>query len=189
MRSVCQCVSVLALTCAIGIGCVRQEMFSQSTHAEVTPPARSGASGIVRPLWPPPPHTQPKNDKARVFHATFYAREKSKRDPDGAIADLESALGLWPEYDADIHYGIAMAVDRNIPRSAQASAERLGLYKRKLEHLDKARACINAGGNWANDPMKTRSNNLRISIEQARICIKRLSPGSTPAGGLSPGEL
>jgi hypothetical protein len=146
-------------------------------------PSESGPSRVARPLWPPPPQPQPKNDVGRVFHATFYAREKSKRDPDAAIADLKSALGRWPDYDADFYFGIAMAVDRKIPRSAQASDERLDLYRRKLQHLEKALACINAGGKWANDPMGTRSDNLRLSIEQARRAIERLSPDPASAGG------
>ncbi|MHC4250036.1 MAG: hypothetical protein ACYS9X_12985 [Planctomycetota bacterium] len=108
-------------------------------------------------------------------------------DPDGAIADLESALGRWPDYDAEFHVGIAMALNERIFRSPKTSDGGVKLYKRKLGHLEKALACINGGGKWTNDHMETRTRNLKLSIQQARRAIERLSPAPAPSGGLSPG--
>lgn len=154
-------------------------MSLQPAAVAITQPSESVASSVARRLWPPPPQRQPKNDRERVFYTTFHAKEKSKRDPDAALADLKSALGHWPEYDADIHFGMAMAFDRKMFRAAHASDERRGFARRKLDHLEKARACIEAGGEWAHDPMSMRTKNLQISIEQARWTIERLSPGPT----------
>ena len=183
MRSVGRCASVLSVACAFGAGCTRLEMSSQPVIATAATRPESGSARNVRPLWPPPPQRQPKDDVERVFYATSYARVLAKRSPDAAIADLESALGRWPDYDAEFHFGIAMAVSQKIFRSAQSSDERLGLFRRKLQHLERALACINDGGKWIRDPMETRTPNLKLSIEQARIAIERLSPAPTPAGG------
>jgi len=170
MRSFDRCAIVLSLACALGGGCTR--LATSSPPAELPD---SGVSRIERALWPGPPRPQPQSDADRVYYAKFYAWELAKTDPDAAIADLESALGRWPDYDAEFHFGIAMAVDRKIFRSPQTSSERIVLFQQKLEHLEKALSCINGGGRWISDQMETRTRNLELSIEQARLMIKRLS--------------
>jgi len=188
MRSVRLHVSFLLVACAFGVGCARLEMSSHPVNATAVARPESGPSRNVRPLQPPPTRPQRKDDAERVFRAIYYARQLASRNPDAAIADLEPALGRWPGYDAEFHFGIAMAVDKKIFRSARGSKQRLDLFKRKLQHLKKALACIDAGGKWASDPMETRTPNLKLSIEQARIAIKRLSSAPPPADKPAPGR-
>ena len=181
------CAVAIVLACAIGGGCVRRETSLQPAGVTITQPSESVASSVARRLWAPPPRRQPKNDRERVFYAAFYAKEKSKEDPDAALADLKSALGRWPEYDADIHFVMAMAFDRKMFRAAQASDERRGFARRKLDHLEKALECIEAGGQWACDPLQARTRNLEVCIEQARRAVERLSPGPTQGVGPASG--
>jgi len=163
-------------------------MSSRPVIATVAARPATEASRNVPPWRPPPTRPRPKDDAERVFRAICYARTAAKTYPDRAIANLEAALGRWPGCDAEFHFGIAMAVDKKISRSAQDSAERLDLFRRKLNHLEKALERIVAGERWCSDPMKTRTPNLKLSIEQARIAIKRLSPAPPPADKPAPGR-
>jgi hypothetical protein len=179
MRSARRCALALSLAFTLVVGCAPIEIASRPVKATRTTLLYSGRTRFKR-RRPQPVRRDPKEDKKSAFKTIFLANQRAKRDPDAAIADLESALGRWADYNAEFHFSIAIAVDRKISRLTRASDERLSLYRRKLGHLEEALTYINAGGKWAYGPMEIRTTKLKASIKQARMTIKRLSPAVSP---------
>lgn len=112
---------------------------------------------------PGPAATQPKN----AFQVVFYAKQKRRKDPDGALRMLKDGaakFGNTPE----LYQGMALAVDEKMVKAGKGSAAYKQLAGDKLQYLEKALALVEGGKGWEQDPLHNKTTNLNTSIQQAR---------------------
>jgi hypothetical protein len=128
-------------------------------------PEGSGAQESGRP---PAAASEPKS----VYEVVFYAKQKRRKDPDGALSMLQDGVRKFGEAP-DLYHAMAMAVDEKMAKAGRGTARYRELAREKLAHLEKAMSLVESGKDWERDPLGNRTQNLRTSIEQARAAARR----------------
>ena len=141
--------------------------YKQPSSKTNEPPQPQPA--VSAPAAPRAP-AKAKTPREAAWYACEEARLASKTDPDAAIASLEPSIGKYPDYQADIYFRLAMCVDEKIKKAGANAPE--SLKKRKLDYLLDAKKAVGAGSKWMQDPYKSKSANLDMSIEQAKGAIR-----------------
>jgi len=103
-----------------------------------------------------------KDPKGQAYIFTEECKRQARGgDVDGAVAKLKSALGKWGgTYDPELYYSMAVILAQK--------GDSADINRQKYEYYTKAKAKLEAGGEWANDPLGNRTSNLKTVIEVAQ---------------------
>jgi hypothetical protein len=101
-----------------------------------------------------------EGDFGKAWKLTNDAKELARGgDVEGAIGQLEAALGGWDgKWDCECYLTMSACLDFADPVP----------WERKLEYLHKAQELRAAGGEWIYDPKEVKDANLEESIRAAR---------------------
>ena len=99
-------------------------------------------------------------------------KRRNDKDPEGALSMLKGGLSKWGDVP-DVHCEMAYAVVAIMAKTRNDPAALRRLKQEKLDHYKKALELVESGKSWDNDPMTSKTANLKTSIEQAEAAVEK----------------
>ena len=140
----------------------------RSTDSDEAPAPQPAPASESKPVKP----KLSANPRQAVMQIVTDAKQTARKNADAAMKDLEQALAKYPQYTPTIYRGMGMVIEQKIVKSGGSNAPRR-LLQQKLDYFLKAKDELDAGKEWAFDPIKNSTANLNSSIEQAEKEVNR----------------